>query len=213
MKNPFTVSLFLLLAATSFGQVMTGKVGVGKSQQPAAIIELPYATEVVESAIKDQLTRKGLRAEQSKGFMLFRNMQLVPSDTISSDLYFKVDRKNRRDNNLSVVYLVVAKKNENVADRNGESDYGMDQAKTMLTDLIPSVDAAGLEAQIKDQQNTVNKAERKYKDLVSDGQDLEKRRKDLENKISTNQRDQESQKLEVEKQKQAFDAMVSKRKS
>ncbi len=50
--------LILLSVKLSFAQAVVGKVEYQKSQQPAAIIELPYSSEMVESAIKDFLSKK-----------------------------------------------------------------------------------------------------------------------------------------------------------
>ena len=59
----------------------------------------------------------------------------------------------------------------------------------------------------------VIKAESKYKSLQDDGEDLVKKRENLEKKIEDNKRDQQKQMTEIENQKQKLAVLSSGRKS
>ncbi len=209
----FLLILFILASAKlSFSQAVAGKVDYQKSSQPATIIELPYNPDLVNAALKDHFSKKGIKESSSKGFSVYKGIQLTAADPTPSDLYFKIDRKSRKESDIAVVYLVVTKPNENPATRSSEDNYGMDQAAIFLSDIGPSIEAYSLNQNIKGQDDAVKKAEKKYNNLVDEGKDLEKRRKSLEDKIQENFRDQENQRNEVEKQRQALEALSSKRK-
>ena len=88
----------------------------------------------------------------------------------------------------------------------------MQEAKDYLNDLVPAIQAYNLELEIKEQNEVIKKAEAKYKSLVNDGDDLEKKRSAIEKKIAENKQDIQSQGNEVEAQKQKLAAWVSTRK-
>lgn len=213
MKKCLLVLLTLISFKSGFSQAVSGNVDYQKSKQPAAIIELPYNAELVEDALKDHFQKKGVKSSSSKGFTYYKNVQLAAADPSSSDLYFKIERKSRKENNVAVVYMLVTKPNESPATRSSDDNAGIAQAKDFLNDIGPSIEGYSLEMSIKAQDDVVKKAEKKFNSLVDDGKDLEKRKKSLEDKIVENNQDQEKQKNEIEKQKQIFEALTEKRKS
>src|ERR1700712_4997453 len=104
MKRIFlllTVSLALRSAISA--QAYAGKLEYQKTQQPVAIIELPYNQDVVEDGIKDYMAKRGLKGASSKGFNVFRGTKLDSADADASDLYFKIDRKSRKEKDVAVI--------------------------------------------------------------------------------------------------------------
>ena len=196
----------------SISQALVGKVEYQKAMQTAAIVELPFSSDLVEGAIKDYLSKKGSKPSTSKGFTVFKNVQLASSDPTATDLYFKIDRKSKKEDDVSVVYLLVAKPTENMATRSSEDNFGMEGAKAFLNEITPSITGYSLELQIKDQQEAVKKAEKKFNSLVDDQKDLASRKKDIEDRIQDNLREQDKQKQEVEKQRQLLEELGAKRK-
>ncbi|MEO5996380.1 MAG: hypothetical protein ABIN89_06625 [Chitinophagaceae bacterium] len=213
MKKFLLTVMIFVSVKMAFSQALSGKVDYQKSQQPAAIIELPYNPDLLEGALKDHFSKKGVKASSSKGFIVFKNVQLSAADATWSDLYFKIDRKSRKENDISVVNLVVTKPNENPATRSSEDNAGIDQAKNFLNEISPAVDAYSLDLSIKGQDDEVKKAEKKLNNLVDDAKDLEKRKKSAEDKIQENLQDQEKQKAELEKQRQLLEVLNSKKKT
>jgi hypothetical protein len=208
MKYALLSACFLFIITVTFGQAREAKIAYQKTQQPAAVIELPYAKNVVETAIENYLSSKGAKGNESKGFKTFRNVRL--EDTVSNDMYFKVERKSQ---NESTVYLFVAPVNENVVARTTESSYGVEQAKTVLNNLAPSAESSNLDMQLKTQQENVSRAEKRLRSLMDDGADLSKRKSNLEEKILENQQLQEKQRVEIERQRQQLADLMNKRRS
>jgi outer membrane murein-binding lipoprotein Lpp len=89
----------------------------------------------------------------------------------------------------------------------------MEDAKDYLNGLETTINAYNLELTIKDQNDAVIKAEAKYKNLASEGEDLESKRAGLEKKIADNKNDQQLQLKEIENQKQRLTQWVGQRKS
>ncbi|MEJ7737722.1 MAG: hypothetical protein WKF97_09875 [Chitinophagaceae bacterium] len=212
MKRLLLLVIVLFVVKTVLSQAMLGKVEYQRNQQPATIIELPFSVETLEGAIKDHLISKGSKPAQSKGFTLYKNVQLALSDASSSDLYFKIEPKSRKEKQKSVIYMMVAKPNENVATRSGEDVYGMQQAQSFLNDIEPIIETYSLNLQIKEQEEIIKRAETKHTSLVNDFKDLEKRKKSLEEKLQENIIEQEKQKVEVEKQKELLQSLNFKKK-
>jgi hypothetical protein len=213
MKKTILFFSILLISLLSYGQAQEGTVEYQKRLQPAAIIELPYPPSVVDAAMNDYLSKKGKsRKDNVKGFSTFRNTDPIQSDSINADLYFKTERKSRKEKEVTVISLLVMPAEE----QNNTSNLHylkMDDAKNYLNELASSISAYNLEQTIKDQNDAIIKAETKYKNLVSDGNDLENKRTAIEKKIADNKNDQQQQLKEIENQKQKLSQWVGQRKS
>lgn len=214
MKNILPILIFIFCITSGVAQDITeGKVDYQKKEQAALIMELPYAPGVVEDAIKDYLNKRGSKANSSRGYQLFKGTKLDSLNPDDHDLYFKVERKSRKEKDASVVYLFVTKANENPTTREVSQTGDLSGARSFLRSMLPSVEAYNLETEIGGQEGEVKKAEKKYDRLVDDGNDLQKRLKKLQDDIEENKKDQEKQKQEIEKQKGILDNMRAKRRS
>lgn len=198
---------------TQAQEITEGKVDHLRKDQPALIMELPYPPDVVEDAIKDYLNKKGSKSNSSRGYQLFKDTKLSELDTEGSDLYFKVERKSRKEKDVSVVYFYVTKPNENFkATTTSAEMYNTSNARSFLSAMLPAVEAHNLEVEISAQEGAVKKAEKKYDRLTEDGEDMEKRLKQLQEDIEANKKELEKQKQEIAKQKNILEAMRNKRK-
>ena len=168
-----------------------GTVDYQKGVKRAAVIELPFSPDVVEGALKQHLAKGGVKEERLKGMQVFKNARLTPTDGEAADLYFKVDKKSRRDDNTSVVYLIVGRPNENVALRTADDAYRIQDAKAFLGSFQPQAQSYELEQNISRNDDNIKKSERRMNDLQDD-------RKRLEKKIQEQQ--QELDRLKAEKE-------------
>lgn len=213
MKQFIVLSCLLLAVNFGFAQATEGMVTYQKKQQSAAVIMLPYSTDVVSTVMNDYLLKKGSSGTDIRGFKTYRNTQMVAGDSTNADLYFKIERPNRRAKDQSTVSLMVGMPNEDIANRNPGAQFGMEQAKTFLNSLVPVMEAYSLEQQIKNLNEVVIKEEKRSQSLIDDGQDLVKKKYEIEEKIESNKQNQQKQLQEVEKQKQALAALISQRKA
>jgi hypothetical protein len=200
------MALFFILPAQAQSNASEGTIEYHKGDKVAATIELPYPPEVVEDAIKDFLSKKGVKESKYKGFSIFRSTRMYDSDLNVNDLHFKVERKSRKEKDVSVVYLLVGRPGENVGLRTKDDRYKVDDGKGFLNNMAPSIDAYNLEVDIKNQDETVKKTEKKMKNLQEE-------QKELEKKLEANKKEQEKQTEEMTKQKTTLEAMQGRRKS
>jgi len=213
MKKAILSFCLLVLVSIAYGQAQEGAVSFKKRQQPAAVIELPYAPSIVMAALNDHLSKKGRsKTTDLKGFTTYRNTAPVGNDSANADLYFKVERKSRQDKATSIVSLLLTMPTEGTEMVN-QQHLNMDEAKAYLDELAPAIEAYNLELQIKDQNGAVTTAETRYKNLTNEGADLQKRKEELDRKIHNNKMEQQTQLNEIELQKQKLATKVSERKA
>lgn len=214
MKKFISAACLLLVGYAGFAQAMDGSVKVSKELQPAAVIQLPYESGIVSDALTDYLSKKGRsKSTDLKGFTTFRNTQAATDNSANADLYFKVERKSRQEKGTTLVSLLLTAPKEGDAAGTNLHYMNMEEAKAFLNGLMPAIEAYNLEQTIKDQNATIIKAESKYKSLVEDGTDLEKKKTAIEKKITENRMDVLSQEGEVALQKQKLEALVNQRKN
>jgi hypothetical protein len=213
MKKLLISLSFLVIAVLSYGQAHDGLVEFQNVPRAAAVIELPYTTDIVNSAMNDYLSKKGkAKGSDIKGFNTYRNTQAQQTDSANADLYFRVERKSRKEKQITILSLLLTT-SQDVTPPNTNVHYlSMDEAKSFLNTLTLAISAYDLELQIKEQNQVVTKSESKYQSLVKHGSDLDKKRIGIENDIIENKQDQRNQTTEMELQKQKLAALVNLRK-
>lgn len=205
-----TAVLFSGLAVTA--QSVEGTAEYNKAVKPAVICEFPYPPALVENVLFDDLKQKGFgKGKGTKGFEVYQAINFTEISTDKIDFYVKVERKSRKEKDISVITVLLSKGYDNFV--SGASDASMVQnAMTYVNGLKPKLEKTSLEIQIADQEEVLKKAEKKMTDLVDDASSLEKKKKKIEEEIDDNKKEQEKQKSEVEKQKQILDSIKAQRK-
>jgi hypothetical protein len=218
MKRIYTtIGIVLLFSVAAFSQAYEGNIEYNKKKQQAIQIDYSYSQEAVENAIVQKIEKMGYKAKaekgmfnKDKGFIVFKNAFVTDISDNSMDYIIKVDRKSRKEKDETTLYLIMNKGDVNALT---EMDaMGVGKAKSFLNNLLPEIEEADLELQIKTQDETVVKAEKKYKNLQDDQQSLEKKIKGLQADLEKNIKDQENQQKEIENQKTALELLRGKRK-
>jgi chromosome segregation ATPase len=142
--------------------------------------------------------------------LVYRGVRL-PNDTEDSDLHFKVERKSKKEKDVSVVHLIVGRSSENITLRHENDSHKSDDGKSFLNNLGPTVVAHQLEMDIKDQSEKVTKAEKKLKTLTEDQKEYEKKIANLQEKLVENKKDQENQTVEIQKQRDILQSLQSRK--
>jgi len=214
MKKIMLILFIVSISILSNAQAYEGAVEYQKQLQTAAVIDLPYPPSVVNAAMDSYLSKKGKsKGNDIKGFTTYRNTQPLQSDSVNADLYFKTERKSRKEKEVTVVSLLLTPAGDVQTNTSNLHYLTMNDAKDYLNGLALTVEAYNLELSIKDQNHAVIIAEAKYKILTSEGADLEKKRTSIEKKIADNKNDQQQQLKEIENQKEKLTQSVSQRKS
>ena len=212
MKSFLTLLLISIATVSVKAQARTGSVEYQKVARAAILNEIPFPSGTIDDAIKDKFSKMGYKASSSKGFTVFKAVKLPELGPDNYDLYFTSERISRKDKNNSTVTLLISKGFDAFADETNDAQL-IENGKTYLNNLREIVAAYDLEQQIANQENEIKKAEKKSNNLISEGNDLQKRLKKINEDIQTNIKDQADQVKEVERQKQVLENLKSQRKS
>jgi hypothetical protein len=218
MKKTLTaITCHFVFLLYSFAQAYEGTVEYDKKKQPAIIITYPYSQEAVEGAFVKKFEGVGLNAKEekglfnsSKGFRSYKSAIIKDISINSMDYIFKAEQKGRKGSNEAILYLIINKDGSNILSTRDE--LVIEGAKSYLNEMLPEVEAFNLELQIKDQEETVSKAEKKLRGLQDDQESMEKKIKKLEDDLKDNAKSQQDQQKEIEKQRQILEAVKAKRK-
>lgn len=220
MKKVYFILLVSVLSISAWSQVQVYETTIeyDKKKHTAFAIDYSYPPEAVEDALVKKLEQLGYKSKEekglfnkNKGFRVHKGAFITEIHQSSMDYAFKVEPKSKRNKDESVIYMVVIKDGENA--KAGFQEADVEKARAFLTNLQPHVETANLELQIRTQEETVVKAEKKLKDLQDDQQSMEKKIKELQDDLKTNAQNQENQKKLIENQKTALDGLKGKRKS
>ena len=174
---------------SSIPHAYESQVDYQKTRQQAVLIDLPYTEDVVETTIKEYMSRQGWKSSGSHGYMVFRNVRLTDTARNLNDLYIKVDRKNK-DRNAAVVTALTVRPGEDPATRISRDELEIIQGRLFLERMAPSIAAGDLEAKIRDQESMTKKSQGKLGDLRDDQLDLEKKIRNTQSDITENKADQ-----------------------
>jgi len=209
----FLFVAFLFVGSHLMAQSRQGTVEYNKTQVPCYIMDLPYATDVSEDAIKERFKKMGVSSKNNKGFMEFRNVVIPEISSSPVDALVKVDRPSRKDKNASTVYMIVNPigLTPNAVAGSSVNDFASG-ANTFLTSLSTNTQDYSLELEIKKQEEEVKKADKKNNSLIDDGNDMQKKLKKLQDDIEDNKKKQAEQVIELQKQRDALTQMVGRRR-
>jgi hypothetical protein len=201
----------MTISISAWSQAYESNIQYDKKKQQAIAIDYSYTSEAVQNAMVQKLGKMGYKPKEEKGllnrdkgFLIFRNAYVTDINGDKMDFFIKVERKSRKENDESTLYMIMNKNGENALLRMSPED--INNAKSFLNNMLPEVEAADLEIRIKDQEETVARAEKKLTNLKSEQISLEK-------KLSDNKADQEATQKDIEAQKQALGVLLGKRKS
>ncbi len=142
---------------------------------------------------------------------MYRNTCLDENDPEIVDVHFKVDRKIFKERESAVVFLLIGRPGENIGARTIDDRFKVSDSKELLNRMAPYIDLYNLEVQIKKQEEVVKKSEKRLLNLKDDQYDLEKRLKALQEKITQNKNDQTLQTEDLNRQKDALNAILNKK--
>jgi hypothetical protein len=215
MKTTFTLLLFAFYFGTSAQSVSTS-VKFDKSNKPALMLYLPYNQEIAEGTILTKLKEIGFEPEtsgslfwkQSKvnGFYAFKGVALKGDKSELVDLYFKVDRRGSKKDNQSVMYLLTSKGADNfISDASDAGIYSASQR--FLNGFVNETATYKHTLDVKSQEETVAKTEKKLAGLMDEEKDLTKKIAKLQDDLRKNKEDQAKQQMVIETERRKLDGM------
>lgn len=212
MKKLIATLSILILSVAVFAQAKLATADYQKTMQPAVEVEIPFPEKTVLKAIDDTLQKMGYKGKETKGYVVYKGVKMPQLGTESYDLYFKTDRKSKQQKDVTILTMMISSGFDKFIGETTDAPV-INNAKSFLNKQTDMVVAYDLEQQIKDQEESTKKADKKLSGLVEDAESLQKKKTKLDNDIAENLKQQETQKAEAEKQKQILVTLKGKRKA
>lgn len=211
MKCILIMAVCLATTQLVSAQATTATVEYLKINRQAVVNEMPFPEKTIRDAVENKMQQLGYKGKESKGFMVYKGVRLAELGTESYDLYFMADRISRKNKDNSTLTMLISKGYDNFVSDTSDATL-INNGKQYLNGIRDMIAAYDLELQIQAQEDAVAKADKKYNNLVEDGESLEKKRKNIEKDIEDNKKNQANQKSETEKQRQILETLRGKRK-
>jgi hypothetical protein len=206
MKNSL-VFFFIMSVQLSYAQVYEGKIDYNKTPQAAIVAEYKYPEATVEKTLTDKLERMGYKVKSNKGFLIISNAVISSISSKPMEYAFKIEKKSKKEKDITVVSLVMNENNLNNTIENSSS------GKSFLTDLSPAIDAVNTDNMVNEQYDAVVKSQKKLKNLQDDQMSMEKKVRNLQDDLKANAKEQEDKQIEIKKQQEVLDAFKAKKGS
>jgi hypothetical protein len=210
-KAFFFFCLTFVVAAIACAQAYEDKIQYDKDKQAAVAVDYSFREEALENAFIERMKKLGYKPKEEKGFLnrdkgflVFKNAIVPEISRDKLDYVIKVEKKSKKTTDESVLYLVILNNEVNVIASMSNSDIA--RTKKFLNNLLPDVEAADLELQIRDQEQSLADAEKKLRTLQGE-------KEVLDTKLADNVKTQEETAKEIESRKLSVETLKGKRKN
>jgi hypothetical protein len=210
-KYLFLFLVYVFAAIQLNAQVRDNEVEFDKIKRSVKTMEVNQEPDIVEQGIKNKMAKAGYKPAERKGWLIFKNVDDREISDEVCDLYVKVEKKSRKESDVSVVHFFVSKPNDNATPV--ALAGGMLAAEGFHGQVTANADASKLEKDIAEQEEATKKAQKKLDDLVKDQSSMEKKIKGLQDDLEQNKSKQQSQTQELENQRKILEQLKSKRNS
>ena len=211
MKYSLAFIFFIAFYTATIAQSHTSTVEYLKVNRQAVINDIPFPEKTIHDAIDNKMALMGYRGKDSKGFTVYKGVKLAALGNDSYDLYFKAERKGRKDKENSTLTLLILKGFDTfVADSTDAAV--MNNAKGYLDSIRNIIAAYDLEQQIIEQEDAIKNADKKFSLLVGGIAILEKKRMNIEIEIENIKKEQASQLAAIEIEKGILNTLRGKRR-
>jgi len=201
MRKLFFALAFLALAFSGLAQSSATSVKYNKASKPALMLLLPYNEEIAEGAIVQKLKEIGYNPESKgslfwkkntvDGYYVFKGVALRDLNGQVVDLYFKVDRKSKKEKEQSYIYMMVSKGDEQFV--SSETEPSIFSSSTEFLNRFSEYGASyKMDVDIQNQDEKLQAAQKKYTNLRDDESDYVKIIADLEEKLKNNRQQQDN---------------------
>ncbi|RYY62259.1 MAG: hypothetical protein EOO05_03480 [Chitinophagaceae bacterium] len=208
---------FTTLAATA--QSTVSPIEIDKKMQQGLRLDLPNNTDMAEGTLLQKLKETGYTPEttgtmfwkkkKQDGFYVFNGVQLPDLNNQKLDLYFKIDRKTKKDKDSSTMSMLVSKGYDNFV--TPESDSATFSAASRFLDgFLANTASYSLQQDIMNQEKLVASAEKKMQKLQDDDESLRKKIDQLNKDLVENRTAIELQAAEVAKQRASLETLKTK---
>lgn len=201
---------FLFCASYAFSQAQYKFIDFKNVQRPAIVYDVPYPEKTVDGALADKFSKMGYKGKESKGFTMYRGVSMPELGPGNYDIYIAMDKRSRKEKDITTVTMLLSRGNDNFVSDSADAPL-IANGKKFLESLVTSTTAYDLEQQILAQAEAVKKEEKRLKNYGDEADDMQKRKMKLEQQIIQNKKDQDAEVKEIERQKQLYETLKTRR--
>jgi len=212
MKYIFSLIVSLLITGFVFAQTPIKTTAEYNGQNyPCYITEYNLPPDETENVIKNKLRAEGYNPDKSKGYLVYRNVKLKDlNPDEAQDVFFKIERKSRREKDKTLVTMITAKAGlipvDKVKGAKMDADIEPSENSTSFINSFQSgIDLQTYNLAVSAQEDEVAKAEKKLKSLQDAQGKIEKKISDYQSDLEANKKSQDAQTDEIAKQKALLD--------
>lgn len=212
MKYCFTLLVSIIICGFVFAQApMPTTAEYNGQKYPCYIMEYNLPPEETKAAFVNKLKSEGYNPDKSKGYVVYRNTRLKDLDPNEpQDVLLKFERKSRKEKDKSIVTLITAKSGSIPEEKakGAKTAAAIEpsaKSVTFLNSFQSNINLSAYNLAVSNQQDVVDKAEKKLKNLQDDQSKMEKKIKNLQDDLAKNKKDQQNQIEEIAKQKSVLE--------
>ncbi len=202
--------LFALLSGTlMYGQARDASVMIDNENRSAVMITIDQPEKITGDALQQRLERSGLKDKARNGVLRYKGVILSEISPDKVDIYTKVEQG---PNNSSVVYMAVSRGYNNFT--NNAADSGITQnVKNFLQSFVKDANYYSADVGISTMINDLNKDEKAYQKLLDEQRDLQKKKSNIESRLTEIQNELNVRQEAINKKKTGVDDAKAKRGS
>jgi hypothetical protein len=163
-----------------YAQPKDASVMIDKENRNAVMIVIEQPENITKDALRQRMERSGLKERERSGVVSYKGVTLSEISPDKVDIYTKVEKG---PNNTSVVYMAVSRGYNNFTNTTVDSNITQN-VKTFLQSFVKDANNHFADVEIGKQVNSVNNDEKAYQRLLNEQRDLQKKKANIENRLS-----------------------------
>lgn len=202
-----SIALLGFCANINAQDISEEKLSFMDGKQDAIVAKYKYSEDVLETVVEKTLSTKKIKKTKTvKGFKLYQGVFFEDLSKDVIDFYIKVDGGKTE----STVTILISKGYNNFLSSSSDGST-IKNAKNLCKEINIAAIDEHLNRAIEKQTEVFNEANKKHNKSIEKGKDLVKDKEDILKKIEANIEEQKQLKQEVENQKNALNALKSKK--
>jgi hypothetical protein len=202
-----SITLLGFCANINAQDISEEKLSFMDGKQDAIVAKYKYSEDVLETVVEKILSTKKIKKTKTvKGFKLYQGVFFEDLSKDVIDFYIKVDGGKTE----STVTILISKGYNNFLSSSTDGST-IKNAKNLCKEINIAAIDEHLDRAIEKQTEVFNEANKKHNKSIEKGKDLVKDKEEILKKIEANIEEQKQLKQEVENQKNALNALKSKK--
>jgi hypothetical protein len=170
----------LLAGTIMYGQARSASVMIDNENRNAVMISIDQPENITKEALQQRMERSGLKERSRNGIVKYKGVTLSEISNDKVDIYTKLEKG---PNNSSVLYMAVSRGYNNFTNDSVDSTITQN-VKTFLESFTKDANMHSADVSLGGKIDEVAKEEKLYQKLLDEQQDLQKKKMNIENRLT-----------------------------